>query len=599
MLPYRTIIDAIVAAGQTHASRGYTFQDMKGRETYYSFADLERETSRRANGLLELGLRRGDRVGLVIIEPEDFVLTFLAALRAGIVAAPFYPPMGLANYGAYHQRMVRLVNNCGARLLVVSKRMKNLLWSLVDDVDALERVVTPDQLASRTPLPHEVALAPSDTAFLQYTSGSTRLPKGVMVTHGSLVANSWAILGPHGLACDPTIDSGVSWLPLYHDMGLVGFVVAPICFGASVSFIPTLRFLQDPTVWLDTIHRVRGSVSFGPNFAFGYTARRIQKDQLARWDLSCLKVLGCGGEPIRPDTLRQFSELLVGPTKMHPNVVRPCYGSAESTLAITLVPLAEGLQVREVDAESFQTDGRVVPPRPDRPLLSHVACGVAVAGTELAIVDPEGRPVADGVEGEILIRGASVAAGYHEDPASTAETFRDGWLYSGDFGYLLDGQLYVTGRKKDLLILRGRNYHPHELEFPLEAIEGVRKGNIVAFSVPGEDSEEVVIVLESKDQPGPSLLQAVKAQVQQTTGLAPKDIVVLRPNTLPKTSSGKVQRSGTRELYLSGLLGQQSTRVSASGGNRRELVDHFVKSMWLRLRTSLTSSRRDSERDPP
>jgi fatty-acyl-CoA synthase len=598
MLPYRTVVDAIVATGQTRPGHGYTFQDMKGRETFYSFADLDRETSRRANGLLELGLKRGDRVGLVIIEPEDFVLTFLATLRAGIVSAPFYPPMGLANYGAYHERMIRLMKNCGARVLVASKRMAKLLWSLVDDVEGLERVVTPDQLVTRTPLTREVALAPSDLAFLQYTSGSTRLPKGVMVTHGSLVANSWAILGPQGLQCNPDVDSGASWLPLYHDMGLVGFVVAPICFGASVVFIPTLRFLQDPTVWLDTIDRFRASVSFGPNFAFGYTARRIRQDQLERWDLSCLKVLGCGGEPIRPDTLRHFSDLLVGPTKMHPNVVRPCYGSAESTLAIALVPLSEGLQVREVDAESFQTEGRVLPPRPDRPTLQHVACGVAVAGTELAIVDSEGRPVEDGIEGEILVRGPSVAAGYHQDPESTVETFREGWLHTGDFGYLLDGQIYVTGRKKDLLILRGRNYHPHELEFPLESIDGVRRGNIVAFSVPGEESEEVVIVLESKDEPGQALLQAVKAQVQMTTGLYPKDIVVLRPNTLPKTSSGKAQRSTTRELYLNGLLGQQSTRVNALGGNRLELVDHFVRSMWLRLRTSLTSSGRDSARDP-
>jgi len=594
MLPHRTVVDAIVAAGRARPRHGYTFQDMKDRETFYSFADIDQETSRRANGLLELGLKKGDRLGLVLIEPEEFVLTFLAALRAGIVAAPFYPPLGLTNYGAYHDRMARLMTNCGARVLVASKRMAKLLWSLVSDVEALERVVTPDQISTQAPLPREVALEPADIAFLQYTSGSTRLPKGVMVTHGGLVANSWAILGPQGLQCDPDVDSGVSWLPLYHDMGLVGFVVAPICFGAGVTFIPTLRFLQDPTIWLETIHRARGSVSFGPNFAFGYTARRVRQEQLERWDLSCLKVLGCGGEPIKPGTLRQFSELLVGPTKMHPHVVRPCYGAAESTLAIALVPLSEGLQVQQIDAESFQAEGKVAPAKPEKPALQHVACGVAVAGTELAIADGEGRRLPDGVEGEILVRGASVAAGYFEDPESTAEAFRDGWLHTGDLGYLLDGQIYVTGRKKDLLILRGRNYHPHELEFPLEAIDGVRRGNIVAFSVPGEESEEPVIVLESKKEPDEGLLDAVKRQVQMTTGLSPRDIVVLRPSTLPKTSSGKVQRSQTRELYLNGLLGQQSTRINALGANRLELMDHFVRSVWLRLRSSLTSSRRDS-----
>jgi fatty-acyl-CoA synthase len=595
LLPYRTVVDAIMASARSRPRHGYTFQDMKGRERFYAFPDIERETSRRANGLLELGLNKGDRMGLVLIEPEEFVLTFLAALRAGVVPAPFYPPMGLTNYGAYHQRMARLMTTCGARVLVASKRLAKLLWSLVDEVDALERVVTPDQIPAHAPMTRDVELAPSDVALLQYTSGSTQFPKGVMVTHGGLMANSWAILGPGGLQCEPDRDSGVSWLPLYHDMGLVGFVVAPVCFGSSVLFIPTLRFLQDPTVWLDTIDRVRATVSFGPNFAFGYTARHVRKDQLERWDLSCLKVLGCGGEPIQPDTLRRFSDLLAGPTKMHPNVVRPCYGSAESTLAIALVPLSEGLRVREVDAESFQTTGRALPPRPDRPTLEHVACGVAVAGTEIAVVDAEGRPLGDGIEGEILVRGASVAAGYFEDRENTEAAFRDGWLHTGDLGYLVDGHIYVTGRKKDLLILRGCNYHPHEIEFPLGAIDGVRKGNIVAFSVPGDESEEVVIVLESKKPPGPDLVQAVKREVQMTTGLFPKDVVVLRPHTLPKTSSGKVQRSATRELYLNGLLGQPSTRVNALGGHRLELVDHFVRSMRRRLRTSLTRRRSASE----
>jgi fatty-acyl-CoA synthase len=254
--------------------------------------------------------------------------------------------------------------------------------------------------------------------------------------------------------------------------------------------------------------------------------------------------------------------------------------------------------VRKVDAESFQSGGRVVPPRPDRPTLQHVACGVAVAGTEIVVVDAEGCPVEDGVEGEILVRGPSVAAGYFEDPESTAETFRDGWLHTGDLGYLLKSQIYVTGRKKDLLILRGRNYHPQELEFPIEAIDGVRRGNVVAFSVPGEDSEEVVIVLESQREPDQTLLEAVKRQVLMTTGLCPSDVVVLRPSTIPKTSSGKVQRSHTRELYLSDLLGQESTRMTALGADRLKLADRFVRSMWLRLQTSLTSVRPRSEREP-
>ncbi|HEV7785925.1 MAG TPA: AMP-binding protein, partial [Thermoanaerobaculia bacterium] len=290
----RTMAEAIVRAAALWPTHGCTFQDLKGEETFYSFVQIAGETARRAGALQALGLRKGDRLGMVVIEPEDFVLTFLACLRVGIIPVPFYPPLGLGNFASYSSRIGQLLESCQARMLFASRRLESVLWALVGEVPCLETLITGKHLERDHPTPDFPDLEPDDIAFLQYTSGSTADSKGVMISHRCLIANSEGILGPGGLQADPLKDLGVTWLPLYHDMGLIGFVVAPLCFGVSVVFIPTLRFLRDPTVWMETIHRHRATISFGPNFAYGLVARRATPEHLARWDLSCLKVLGCG-----------------------------------------------------------------------------------------------------------------------------------------------------------------------------------------------------------------------------------------------------------------------------------------------------------------
>ncbi len=591
-LDYRTMADAVVRAAALWPTHGCTFQDLKGEETFYSFVQVAEETARRAGALQALGLRKGDRLGMVVIEPEDFVLTFLACLRVGVVPVPFYPPLGLGNFAAYSTRIGQLLESCQARVLFVSRRLESILWTLVGEVPSLETLITDKHLERVYLAPVFPELEPDDLAFLQYTSGSTADSKGVMISHRGLIANSEGILGSGGLQADPRTDSGVTWLPLYHDMGLIGFVVAPLCFGVSVVFIPTLRFLRDPTVWMETIHRHRATISFGPNFAYGLVARRSTPEHLARWDLSCLKVLGCGGEPVHAETIRAFSRHFSPATGLQPDLVRPGYGCAEGTLAASLTPMSEGLRVNVVDAATFRGKGLAAPPRDGQPSLTHVACGVPIPGHQVVIAGKEGLFLPNGAEGEILFGGPSVSSGYFRNEPATRAAFRDGWLYTGDLGYVLDGHVYVTGRIKDLIIYHGRNYHPQSLEWPAGKLPGVRQGNVVAFSVPGEDSELVVIVLETSipeitaDAAG-ALIKEIKRVVQGETGLAPDDVVLLGKNHLPKTSSGKVQRRKTREMYLCGELGAAGSRMTASRGRFIDLARQMARSLWTRIRTRL------------
>jgi fatty-acyl-CoA synthase len=583
---FRTIAEAVANVGKHHPDLGFVFQDLDGKETAYTFPQVERQTATRAANLQAAGLRQGDRLGLIVIEPEDFVLTFLAAVRIGVVPVPLYPPLSFGNLDAYADRTAKVLESAGARLLVASAKLQNVLWNMVDRVPSLERLIAAERLREDAGEPVFPTIVPEDLAFLQYTSGSTSDPKGVMVTHASLVANSRGII-KEGLQISAEAgDKGVSWLPLYHDMGLIGFVIAPICWGIPVVFIPTMRFIKRPSVWLDTIHRHRGTTSFAPNFAYALAARRVKDSDLDQWDLSCLRVLGCGAEPIQAPTMRQFTELFSARCKMPETAIMPAYGMAEATLAITLKPSHQHLRTIVIDAESFSETGRATAPREGKPAVEHVACGVAFEGHEVAILDEHGNPLPNGFEGEICHRGPSVTPGYYGNPEATAQSWRNGWLRTGDLGFLDDGQLYVTGRIKDLIIVNGRNVHPQAVEWAVAEVDGVRRGNVVAFSVPGELGEELVVVLETKESETGPLAEEVRRAVQRELSLTARDVVCLKTGALPKTSSGKLQRRKTREMYLRGQLGVGDRSFGASS-DTITLAKHVATSMWSRAKAAL------------
>jgi fatty-acyl-CoA synthase len=588
---FRTVAEATAGVGQVYPHLGMVFQDLEGKETSYTFPQVERETAKRAAALQRLGLKKGDRLGLIVIEPEDFVLTFLAAIRVGVVPVPLYPPLSFGNLDAYADRTARVLTSAGARLLAASARLQNVLWAMVDQVPSLEKLVVVETLAEEggdEPVYPEIV--PEDLAFLQYTSGSTADPKGVMVTHASLVANAKGII-TEGLQLDPEKgDKGVSWLPLYHDMGLIGFVIAPICYGVPIVFIPTMRFIKRPSVWLDTIHRHRGTASFAPNFAYALATRRVRESDLNSWDLSCLKVLGCGAEPIQAETMRQFTELFATRCNLPRTSIMPAYGMAEATLAITLKPAQEQFRTMVIDADTFAERGRAEPPIEGKPFVEHVACGVPFSGHEVAVLDEAGNRMADGVEGELCHRGPSVTPGYFNNPEATAQSFKNGWLRTGDLGFVKDGQVYVTGRIKDLIIVNGRNVHPQAVEWAVADIDGVRKGNVVAFSVPGDIGEELVIVLETKvSEPDDrqKLVDAVKSAVQKDLSLSTREVVCLQTGGLPKTSSGKLQRRKTREAYLKGELGNIGPRTFGASSDRITLARHVASSLWSRAKAAL------------
>jgi len=550
MIPsrFRTLAEAIPRIAETCSRRYFVFQDNQGQETAYSFGEIGGETARRAAGLQALGLKKGSRAALIIPEPEEFVLTFLASIRAGIVPVPIFPPPQLGLPNGYATQVARVLQSSQAEALVISAQLGGLRGSLETDAPRVRVYVTPRELrVDRDPI--FPAIAPEDVAFLQYTSGSTMEPRGVKVTHRSLIVNVNAIVHS-GLAVDPDRDKGITWLPLYHDMGLVGFVLAPAAYGIPVVFLPTSRFIRNPAVWLDAIHRHRGTISFAPNFAYALAARKAKPTDLERWDLSCVKALGCGAEPIRAETITEFTRVFAR-CGLDAGAVLPAYGLAESTLAVTMKRAGEPLRLRQVDAHRFRCDGAAEPAdtAASGMVVEHVSCGRAFPGHEIAIVDASGNRLPEGREGEIWVRGPSVTAGYVGSGGDGVHFRSDGWLCTGDLGYLFDDELYVTGRLKEVIILNGRNLHPYSIEWAVSEVEGVRSGRVVAFGRSADSSEELVVVAETRTAPSVRLLTAISVAVQNAVCTSPAEVVCVRPGSLPQTSSGKLKRYEVRRRY--------------------------------------------------
>jgi fatty-acyl-CoA synthase len=577
--PHRTLIDAI-DAGRGRTERGYTFLQADGTELFFSFDRLRQEAIRRAHHLTQLGMKKGDRLAMVMPDGQDFVPTFFGAIWAGIIPVPLYPPLSLGKLDAYLDTLVNILTKAEPVYVATTSRVEKLLWSVIGRVPSLRGIVTAEKLAQEAPgapeAPVEVAL--DDVAFLQFTSGSTSLPKGVVVTHGNLQANCWAIMRD-GLQSDPAVDVGVSWLPLYHDMGLIGFVLAPLFHDVPVVFIPTLSFVKNANIWMETMHAKRGTISFAPNFAFALAARRAKPERLATWDLSCARVIGCGAEPIHPDTVQKFVETFA-PCGLKPQVPLAAYGMAEATLAITFIGLDEQVTCDAIDARRYESEKTATKAYNGTPALRFVSCGRPFPGHELAIFGEGGARLPDRIVGEVAVRGPSIAGGYWRDAEATAQTFRKGWLLTGDLGYLADGQLYLTGRKKDLIIIKGRNYDPQRIEWLADEIPGVRKGSSVAFSRPGAESEELVVVAEARAANAEPLKLAISQRINEQMQLCATDVVLVPPGALPKTSSGKLQRQKTRSQYLNGSLAREGVRTLGSTAQRLSLAKHLTLS-WV------------------
>jgi fatty-acyl-CoA synthase len=395
------------------------------------------------------------------------------------------------------------------------------------------------------------SIGPSDLCFLQFTSGSTSAPKGVMVSHRNLIANANAFLGPHGVARRDD-DIAVTWLPLFHDMGLVGFVLGTLVHELPTVLLPTEAFARRPTIWMQAMHDHRGTITFAPNFAFGLAAKRSRDKDTEGLDLTRIRVAGCGAEPINAQVLRAFADRF-GPAGFAASALMPSYGMAEATLAISFHPHGTPLLTDRVSAPAMK-HGKATPAAPAADSHELVSCGRAFPDHAVEIVDEHARVLREREIGEIRTRGPSVTAGYHGDPVATQESFRDGWLYTGDLGYLADGNLYVCGRIKDLIIIRGANFHPQDIERVVADIPTLRRNNAVAFSVLDQGEERLVIAAEGNRADAAELRQAIANEINATLGLVTRHVAVVRVGSLPKTSSGKVQRRKTKQWFERGLL---------------------------------------------
>jgi acyl-CoA synthetase (AMP-forming)/AMP-acid ligase II len=589
--PFRTITELAEGARTEFPGQVGVFQDAQGREARYTAADLEEATRKHAGALQSLGLAKGERFGLVAVEAESFCLTFLAGVRLGAVPVPISPPLGLSKLEAFTAKTSHILANARASLLVAPARLQNVLWAQVDKVPGLRRLVTAESLDQGPAKFTPAQVDPEDLCLLQYTSGSTGQPRGVMVTHRQIIAN-----------CDRTAnrmdmhaaddDKTVSWLPLYHDMGLIGMLLAPMLRGMPFVKLSPLRFLTRPFSWLEALHNHRGTATFAPLFAYALVVRRSKPEQLRALDLSRVKVFGCGAEPINPQVLSRFTDVLSTHCGLRRDAIFPAYGMAEATLALSMKVSGRVLRTRRCDRARFQDDQVVVlqegegaPPAhaPTHDTVEHVSCGPPLDDHDVAAFGPDGQRLPEGREGELWARGPSVTAGYFNDEEATSAMFRDGWLRTGDLGYLLDGEVHVTGRLKDLIILHGKNVAPQSVEWAVGEVEGVRKGCVAAFSCPGEESERLVVALETKTAEHGPIKEAVRRALDQSLGLVAADLVCLDPGALPKTSSGKLERRKTRAMYLEGTLGHHAP----VGSSQLAAVNIVARSLWSRVKDTV------------
>jgi len=554
-----TLPQALAAAAR--GAHGYRFVGARGAESRRSYAEIRGGALRVAGSLGALGLRRNDLVAIIVGDPESFLTTLFGASIAGVIPASLYPPAPTGDLPSYLDATARVLRSCSARGVITSPALWPHIESLRPACPNLV-VVLPFDALQGPALAEDATPSAADIAFVQFTSGSTATPKGVIVTQRNLAANISAFADALGGASD---DVAVSWLPLYHDMGLVGMALGAMYVGADAVLLTPEAFVKRPVEWLRAIARHRGTISFAPNFAYDLAVRRVKDADLADLDLSSWRVAGCGAEPIHASTLAAFADKF-GASGFRSTSFLPGYGLAEHVLAATLSPRERHLRVERLVASEVTARRIATPANGTRAeTVSVVACGAALPGHDVQIVDDDGRTLPERHIGEIVLSGPSVSPGYYNDVEMTASAIRDGRLFTGDLGYLSSGELFVCGRAKDLIIVHGRKYHPQDLEWGVADLAGIRRGRVVAFGTrngPGPD-RTVVIAEPSGTVPPAELTDAIRRRIVDVCGLLVDDVVLVPSGTVARTTSGKVRRSATKMLYERGDL--DAAPASASG----------------------------------
>ena len=627
VLRYRARADA----GRTHL-----ILLEEGAERRITFAELYESAAAVAAGLAHRGVTRGDAVALMLPTGREFFVTFAGVLLAGAVPVPMYPPVRADRIAEYAARQSAILRNAEARVLVTFREASRVASLLRPSVPSLRDVATAADLLA--PLEKDAAPAVAsrgsgnDLALLQYTSGSTGDPKGVMLTHANLLASVRAM--GEAIRVRPG-DVAVSWLPLYHDMGLIGTWLGPLYFGLSVAVLSPLAFLVRPVEWLRALARYRGTFTAGPNFAFELVLRKLTEGDTAGLDLSAVRAMMNGAEPVDPNTLERFAKRLA-PCGLRREALMPVYGLAEASLAVAIPSVDRGPRVDRVERDTFEREHRAVPVSGNADgelddasnVTSFVSVGQPIPRHSVRIVDAEGRDAPERVEGRLWFSGPATTQGYFRNEEASRKLFpagqASGWLDSGDRAYRADGDIFITGRVKDIILMAGRNLYPHEVEELAARTPGVRRGCVAALGVTDRaaGTERLVVVAETREREAAAqerIRAGIREEVLRGVGVPPDAVELVSPHSIPKTSSGKLRRDETRRLYLTGALGAavappwvQVARLGAAGAVRTSgrwarralekaygvyaLAAFFAVALPLWLIVMLTPSRRAAQR---
>ena len=568
-------------ARETGQRRAFTYlADGESQEEHLTYGELDR-LARAIGALLQSTCTPGARVVLLYPPGLQYIAAFFGCLYGGFVAVPAYPP-DPSRLQRTLPRLQAIVGDAQAEVVLTTQQIASMTEALAAFAPDLARVrwMATDALDEGLEASWRPSAPDSGTlAFLQYTSGSTGTPKGVMLTHGNLLANERAIQEIFALDRQSV---GVGWLPLYHDMGLIGNVLQTTYTGFHCVLMSPLDFLQRPLRWLEAISRYRGTTSGAPNFAYDLAVRKSTPEARAALDLSSWSLAFTGAEPVRRESLERFATAFAA-SGFRRQAFLPCYGLAEATLIVCGKPTATDYVVAALDSAAMQ-GGVAVAAREGEASKELVSCGRAVSGTEVRVVDPATcLPCVDGRVGEIWVTGPHVARGYWNDPEKTRSTFEgrlaktseesgaERYLRTGDLGFVRDGEIFVSGRLKDLIIVRGRNYYPQDIEAVVErSAPMLRQGSTAAFSLEIDGEERVVVVAEAlRPKPGGSLdlegvLDAIRAAVAEALGLSLHEVALVEPGAIPKTSSGKIQRHACKAGYLAGTLAVTCGRAAST-----------------------------------
>jgi 1-acyl-sn-glycerol-3-phosphate acyltransferase len=575
-----TLIEVLDWHVREHGDRLHVVLLEGESETRMTYRQLGEQARAVAQGLTRRGLEAGERVAIMLPTSKAFFVAFFGILYAGGVPTPIYPPARLSRIEEHLGRQAGILRNARAALLITAPEAAAVARLLSLQVESLRGIETMDNLAA-TPPNGELPAAPraATMALIQYTSGSTDDPKGVVLTHANVLANIRAV--GRAMAAGST-DVFVSWLPLYHDMGLIGAWLGSLYFAAPLVVMSPLEFLVRPQTWLWAIHRHRATLSAAPNFAFELCLRRVEDHMIAGLDLSSLRMVANGSEAVVPQTVRRFAARFAR-YGFRAEAMAPVYGLAENAVGLSFPPLGRPPIIDRVDRSDLVRFGRATKEAADAgDALEFVACGRPLAGHEIRIIDATGE-VGERQEGRLQFRGPSATSGYFENAGKTRDLFDGAWLNSGDLAYAAGGDIFITGRSKDIIIRAGRHIHPEEIEVVVGDLEDIRKGCVAAFGAADArtGTERLIVVAETR-LTDPDALAALRQRVgEAATRLLeapPEEIMLVPPGSVPKTSSGKLRRAATRDLFQQGRLGVRPRSAS------RQIIRLTISGLQAQLR---------------